>query len=147
MSIGWSWFQILSFCRWKTSLILKGRDEYFTMNYSKPSNKIPCRICAKEFHTTYYKEWNSTNHSTNRWQQFVTPIILGQISNLPFSFYPMWYNVIPPYLPFDPSLYPRYFSGMKMFEHVYPIIIIGYPYPRLDKPIVTTSNTPYSIGI
>jgi len=34
-----------------------------------------------------------------------------------------------------------------MFEHVYPIIIIGYPYPRLDKPIVTTSNTPYSIGI
>jgi hypothetical protein len=82
------------------------------------------------------------------WQQCVTPIILGQINNLPFSFYPMWYNVIPLYLPFDPSLYLRYFSGMKMFEHVYPKTIIGYmigyPYPRSDQPMVTTSSYPYS---
>ncbi len=61
-----------------------------------------------------------------RQQQCVTPIILSQINKLPFSFCLMWYNVIPLYLPFDPSLYLGYLSGMKMFEHVYPTTVIGY---------------------
>jgi hypothetical protein len=51
----------------------------------------------------------------------------------------------------DSSLYPRYFSGMKMIELVNPITTIGYMvgYPNLRpyQPIVVTNNTPYSTGI
>jgi hypothetical protein len=47
----------------------------------------------------------------------------------------------------DSSLYPRYFSGMKMIEVVNPITTIGYmvghPYLRPYQPIVITNNTPY----
>jgi hypothetical protein len=47
------------------------------------------------------------------WSQLVKPIILGQTSMLPTSTYPMWYNVIPPFVPLDPSLYPTYPIGTK----------------------------------
>jgi len=29
------------------------------------------------------------------------------------STYPMWYNVIPPFMPLDPNLYPTYQTGTK----------------------------------
>jgi hypothetical protein len=32
---------------------------------------------------------------------------------LPTSTYPMWYDVIPPFVPLDPSLYPAYPTGTK----------------------------------
>jgi len=32
---------------------------------------------------------------------------------LPTSTYPMWYNVIPPFVPLDLSLYPAYQIGTK----------------------------------
>ncbi len=41
------------------------------------------------------------------WSQPVTPIVPGKISMLLISTYPMWYNVIPPFVPLDPSLYPN----------------------------------------
>jgi len=51
----------------------------------------------------------------------------------------------------DSSLYPRYFSGMKMIELVNPITtigyMVGYPYLRPYQPIMITKSTPYSIGI
>jgi hypothetical protein len=65
--------------------------------------------------------------------------------------YPMWYNVIPPYLFLDLNLYPGYFNEMKMFELVNPrtttISMAWYPYPRPNQPIMTTSNTPYSTSV
>jgi hypothetical protein len=37
--------------------------------------------------------------------QLVTPIVRIKNSMLPTSTYPMWYNVIPPFMPLNPSLY------------------------------------------
>ncbi len=65
--------------------------------------------------------------------------------------YPIWYNVIPPYLFLDSNLYPRYINGTKMFEFVNPgtttISMAWYPYLRLDQLVMTTSNTPYSASV
>jgi hypothetical protein len=47
------------------------------------------------------------NYQTT-WSQPVIPIVLAKISMLPISTYPMWYNVIPPFVPLNPSLYPSY---------------------------------------
>jgi hypothetical protein len=47
------------------------------------------------------------NYSTI-WSQLVTTIILGRTSMLPTSTYPMWYNVIPLFVPLNLSLYPPY---------------------------------------
>jgi hypothetical protein len=82
------------------------------------------------------------------WQQTITPIVPSHTNNLSFLSYPMWYNVIPPFLFIDSNLYPRYFNGMKMFELVNPrtttISMTWYPYPRLDQLVMKTSSTPYS---
>jgi len=42
------------------------------------------------------------------WSQLVTLIVLSKIVMLLTSTYPMWYNVMPPFVPLDPSLYPTY---------------------------------------
>jgi len=85
------------------------------------------------------------------WPQIITPIVLGHTNNVSFPSYPMWYNVKSPYLFLDSNLYPRYFNGMKMFEHVNPttitISMAWYPYPRPDQLVMTTNNTPYSATI
>jgi hypothetical protein len=47
------------------------------------------------------------NYSTIS-SQLVTTIILGRTSMLPTSTYPMWYNVIPLFVPLNLSLYPPY---------------------------------------
>jgi len=39
------------------------------------------------------------------WSQSITIIILGKTSMLPTSTYPMWYDVIPPFVPLNLSLY------------------------------------------
>jgi hypothetical protein len=81
----------------------------------------------------------------------VTPIMPGHTNNVPFPSYPMWYNVIPPYLLLDSNLYPRYFNGMKMFELVNPrtatISMAWYLYQRLDQLVMTTSSTPYLASV
>jgi hypothetical protein len=47
------------------------------------------------------------NYQTT-WSQPVTPIVPYKTGMLPTSTYPMWYDVIPPFVPLDPSLYPTY---------------------------------------
>jgi hypothetical protein len=68
------------------------------------------------------------------WQQTITPIVPSHANNVSFPSYPMWYNVIPPYLFLDSNLYPRYFNGMKMFEllnaRTTAISMAWYPYCR-----------------
>jgi hypothetical protein len=55
------------------------------------------------------------NYQTT-WSQRAIPIIPSQTSMLPTSTYPMWYNIIPPFVPLDPSLYPIYPTGTKGFD-------------------------------
>jgi len=55
------------------------------------------------------------NYQTT-WSQLVTLIVLGKTNMLPTSTYPMWYNVIPPFVPLDPSLYPTYPIKIKGFD-------------------------------
>jgi hypothetical protein len=46
---------------------------------------------------------------------------------LPTSTYPMWYNVIPPFVPLDPNLYLAYPTGTKGFEYlIFKIIQVKY---------------------
>jgi hypothetical protein len=47
------------------------------------------------------------NYQTT-WSQPITPIVPGKTNMLPIAIYPMWYNVIPPFVPLDLSLYPTY---------------------------------------
>jgi len=47
------------------------------------------------------------------WSQLVTPLALGKTSMLPTSTYPMWYDVIAPFVLLNPSLYPTYPTGTK----------------------------------
>jgi hypothetical protein len=58
-------------------------------------------------HTTIPINYQAT------WSQLVTPIILDKTSMLPISTYPIWYNVIPFFVPLDPSMYPTYPTGTK----------------------------------
>ncbi len=85
------------------------------------------------------------------WQQTITPILSGYTNNVSFPSYPMWYNVIAPYLFLDSNLYPRYFNGVKMFELVNPktntISMAWFPYPRPNQLVMTTNNTPYSTNV
>jgi hypothetical protein len=47
------------------------------------------------------------NYQTT-WSQPITQIVLSKTSMLVISTYPMWYNVIPPFVPLDPCLYLAY---------------------------------------
>ncbi len=73
------------------------------------------------------------NYQTT-WSQLVTPIVRSKNNMLPTSTYPMWYNVIPPFMPLNLSLYLVYLTGTKgldplnfrncigyVFGYVYPI--------------------------
>jgi hypothetical protein len=55
------------------------------------------------------------NYKTT-WSQLVIPIVPSQISVLPSLTYPIWYNVIPPFVPLDLSLYPAYLIRTKGFD-------------------------------
>jgi hypothetical protein len=52
------------------------------------------------------------NYQTT-WSQPITPIIQSKTNILPTSTYPMWYNVIPPFMALDLSSYPTYPIGTK----------------------------------
>jgi hypothetical protein len=60
------------------------------------------------------------------WSQHVTPIVLRKTSMLPTSTYPMWYNVIPPFVPLDLSLYITYQIGAKGLDFSIFKNYIGY---------------------
>jgi hypothetical protein len=89
------------------------------------------------------------NYQTT-WSQPVTPIVPGKISLLPTSRYPMWYNVIPPFVPLDPSLYPAYQIGTKGLDSSIVMNYISYVhgnvYTTLKQHVVPPTYIPYSIG-
>jgi hypothetical protein len=62
----------------------------------------------------------------------------------------MWYNVIPPFVHLDPSLYPTYPIGTKGFDSLIFRSYIGYVfgnvYPVLEQPVVPPTFIPYFIG-
>jgi hypothetical protein len=67
----------------------------------------------------------SINYQTT-WSQHVTLIILGKTNMLPISTYLKWCNVIPPFVPLDPNLYPTYPIGTKGLDSSIFRNYIGY---------------------
>jgi hypothetical protein len=69
---------------------------------------------------------------------------------LPISTYPMWYNVIPPSVLLNPSLYLAYPTRTKGFYSSIFRNYIGYVpwnvYPTPEQLVVPPTYIPYSIG-
>ncbi len=63
---------------------------------------------------------------------------------------PMWYNVIPPFVPLDPSLYPTYPIGAKGLDLLilknYACCVPRYVYRVPKQPIVPPTFTPHIVG-
>jgi hypothetical protein len=62
----------------------------------------------------------------------------------------MWYNVIPPFVPLNPSLYLTYLIGTKgpdpmMFRN-YISYVPRYAYLMREQPIIPLVYKPHSIG-
>jgi len=59
----------------------------------------------------------------------------------------MWYNVIPPFVLLDLSLYPTRTKGLDfmMFRN-YMGYVPRYEYLVLEKPIVPPTHTPHFVG-
>jgi hypothetical protein len=85
------------------------------------------------------------NYQTTRSQLF-TPILPSKTNRLPISTYPMWYNVIPPFVPLDHSLYLAYPIGTKGLDSLifknYTSYVPRNVYPVLEQP---PTYTPYSV--
>ncbi len=48
------------------------------------------------------------------WQQPITPLIARQPKVILYPpAYPMWYNIVPPFVPMDPNMYSVYYSKIK----------------------------------
>ncbi len=62
----------------------------------------------------------------------------------------MWYNVIPPFVPLDPSLYPTYFTRIKGLDpsifRNYTCYVPRYVYSILKQHVVPPMYTPHIIG-
>jgi hypothetical protein len=69
---------------------------------------------------------------------------------LPTSTYPMWYNVITPFVPLDTSLYLAYPTGTKGFDFSifgnYICFVHGNVYPILEQHVVPPTYIPYFVG-
>jgi hypothetical protein len=89
------------------------------------------------------------NYQTT-WSQPITPIILGKTSMLPISTYPMWYNVIPPFVLLDSNLYPTYQIRAKGLDFSIFKNYIGYVlkkvYPILEQHVIPPKYIPYFVG-
>jgi hypothetical protein len=80
----------------------------------------------------------------------VTPIVLSKINMLSTSTYPMWYNVIPPFVPLDPSLYqanPTRTKGLdsSIFKN-YTSYVLRNVYRIPKQPVVPPTYIPYFVG-
>jgi hypothetical protein len=67
------------------------------------------------------------------WQQLVTPLIARQPRVVPYPPYPMWYNILPSFVPMDLYMYPTYYFEIKGPN---PLIVgkkKGYVIPILIK--------------
>ncbi len=84
------------------------------------------------------------------WLQLVTPIVLNITNMLLTSTYPMWYNVIPPFVPLDPSLYPTYPIQTKGLDYSifrnYTSYVPRNAYLILEQLVVPPTYIPCSIG-
>jgi hypothetical protein len=73
-------------------------------------------------------------------------IILGKTGMLPTSTYLMWYNVIHPFVPLDPSLYSTYRTRAKGFDSLifknYTCYVPRNVYPVLEQPTVLPTYIP-----
>jgi len=89
------------------------------------------------------------NYQTT-WSQLVTLIVLGKTSMLPTSTYPMWYNVIPPFVPLDLNLYPTYQTRAKGLDSSifrnYTSYVSGNVYLILEQLVVPLTYIPYLVG-
>jgi hypothetical protein len=69
---------------------------------------------------------------------------------LPTSIYPMWYNVIPFFMPLDPSLYLAYPTGTKGLDSSiftnYTCHVPRNVYLVHVQLVVPPKYTPYSVG-
>jgi hypothetical protein len=69
---------------------------------------------------------------------------------LPTSTYPMWFNVIPPFVPLDLSLYPTYPIGTKgtnsLIFRNYTCYVFRNVYLILEQHVVPPTYIPNSIG-
>jgi hypothetical protein len=71
----------------------------FALGTQAMNPSIGCTIVLVNYQTT--------------WSQPITPIVPSKTRMLPTSTYPMWYNVIPFFVPLDPNLYPTYPTKTK----------------------------------
>jgi len=69
---------------------------------------------------------------------------------LPTSTYPMWYNVIPPFVPLDLSLYPTYQIGTKGLDSSTFRSYIGYVpgnvYQVPEQLVIPSTYIPNFVG-
>jgi hypothetical protein len=89
------------------------------------------------------------NYQTT-WSQLVTTIVPCKTNMLPTSTYPMWYNVIPPFVPLDLSLYPIYPIGTKgtnsLIFRNYTCYVFRNVYLVPEQHVVPPTYIPNSIG-
>ncbi len=68
---------------------------------------------------------------------------------LPTWTYPLWYNVIPLFMPLNLNLYPAYPTRTKRLDSSifknYTSYVLGNVYPRFEQPIVPPIYTPYYV--
>jgi hypothetical protein len=81
--------------------------------------------------------------------QLVTPIGPNETDMLPTSTYLMCYNVVPPFVPLNPSLYPTYPIRTKGLDPLIFRNYIGYVFGNVyrvpEQPIVPPTYTPYFV--
>jgi hypothetical protein len=62
----------------------------------------------------------------------------------------MWNNVIPPFVPLNPNLYPTYFTKTNGLDpsifRNYTSYVFRYVYPILEQHVVPPIYTPHTIG-
>jgi hypothetical protein len=84
------------------------------------------------------------------WSQPVTPIVPSKTSMLSILTYPMWYNVIPPFVPLDLILYPAYPTGTKGLDSLifrnYTWYVPRNVYPIPKQHVVPPTHIPNFIG-
>jgi hypothetical protein len=89
------------------------------------------------------------NYQTT-WSQLLIPTIPSKTSMLLTSTYPMWYNVIPPFVHLDPSLYPTYQTRAKGLDYLIFRNYISYVsrnvYRVPKQLVIPPTYIPYSIG-
>jgi hypothetical protein len=65
------------------------------------------------------------------------------------STYPMWYNVIPPFVPLNPSLYLTYIIKTKGLDSLifknYTSYVPRNVYPILGQPVIPPMYLPYFV--